>query len=235
MKPIRKLAALAVSASALLGVGLTGTAQAQTGFPVTNPHGCAAQVFIIGARGTVILKAGSRLSGSYAFVMNQDIRTSDLDIRLDGRFNGNGRTDTELARGQFELGHYDDEARPGRFTNELDSVRSDHNLNGLLEIYDHVGRVTCRTAVLQVLTARNPALSGGLASISADDGRLAPPRQVSPRPAPQPAPQAAPGRQPVPQTRPAARPTTGFGGYVRNPPRDCRYIARLGRRVCRSN
>ena len=243
MKPIRKLAALAASASALMGVGLTGTAEAQMGFPLPHANACAAQVFIYDSRGSVVLKAGGNLSGSYAFRLYQDIATSDLDIELDGRFSGDGRSDTVLARGQFELGHYEAEARPGRFTPETGSVRADHNLQGLLEVYDQSGRVTCRTSVLQVLTARNPATSGGFASISPYDSPP-PTRRTSSQPAPAPVPTRvpapaavpsavpAPASQPVPVSRPAHWPRVLPQGEVPARGETCRYVARIGRTVC---
>ncbi len=240
MKPIRKLAALAASASALMGVGLTATAEAQMGFPLPHANSCAAQVFIYDSRGSVVLKASGALSGSYAFRMYQDIATSDLDVRLDGRFSGDGRSDTVLARGQFVLGHYEAEARPGRFTPQADSVRADHNLQGILEVYDQSGRVTCRSSAIQVLTARNPASSGSYSSISPYDDVPPAPRRASsqpapapaPTPAPVPAPSPAPANQPVAGTRPAHWPVVLPRGEVPARGENCRYVARIGRTVC---
>ncbi|MAK63675.1 MAG: hypothetical protein CMF75_02860 [Maricaulis sp.] len=242
MKPIRKLAALAVSASALLGAGLSAPAQAQMGFPLTDPNSCAAQVFITDARGFVVLKAGRNLSGSYAFRLTQDIATSDIDLQLNGRFSGNGHSDATLARGQFELGHYEAEARPGRFTPQYDSVRGDLNLNGLLEVYDQAGRVTCRTAVMQIITVQNPNnRTGGIASISPYGPDPVSPRQSAPAPAPVPSASRAPSPAPAPAARPAARPTPvtsappGNAGFLATREERCRRLARIGRMVCSSN
>ena len=97
--------AVAIGAALISALPSGAEAQSRNGIDLRPGRDCGIQVYLSNSGGIAVPKADARLSGSYVFHLYQAIPTSDLDLRLSGRFSGNGARDTALARNHFALGY----------------------------------------------------------------------------------------------------------------------------------
>lgn len=146
------LKTLALSAVLLAGASSAALANGRSGIDLQPGLDCGIQVYLTNSSGVVMPKADSRLSGSYRFHLYQAIPTSDLDIRLDGRFSAsaNGR-DTLLARNAFMLGYVVPNGRHGMPELRDAELGQDAMLRGSLQVYDMSGRLTCSTETVRIM------------------------------------------------------------------------------------
>ncbi|WP_297732670.1 hypothetical protein [uncultured Maricaulis sp.] len=143
--------AIALGATLVAAWPSAAQAQSRSGIDLHPNRDCGIQVYLSNSAGVAVPKADSRLSGSYVFHLYQAIPTSDLNLRLDGRFSGGGAHDTALARSHFGLGYV---VRGGY--RGMDEIRDaelgqDAMLRGSLSVYDQAGRLTCSTQVVDVM------------------------------------------------------------------------------------
>lgn len=143
--------AIALGATLFAAVPSAAQAQARNGIDLHPSRDCGIQVYLSNSSGVAVPKADVRLSGSYVFRLYQAIPTSDLNLRLDGRFASNGSRDTALARSHFTLGY----VVPGGYRG-MDELRDaelgqDAMLRGSLAVYDQAGRLTCSTQQVDIM------------------------------------------------------------------------------------
>lgn len=145
--------ALAIAAAVLSVAAPAASASGPAGIPLRPGTDCGIQVYLSNSAGVVMPKAAGNLSGSYRFHLYQAIPSSDVDIRLGGRFSGSGAPgdSTILARNLFQLGF----VAPGAFRG-MDELRDaeigqDAHLVGSLQVYDRRGRLICSTDQVHIM------------------------------------------------------------------------------------
>lgn len=154
MRHFRPTALKAALAAVMTAFSVVSIAEAQiTGVPLRDGADCGMQYYDRSMTGAMFIKAGPGQSGSYRLTVRRGNDSNDVLLRMAGDFTGHRDRETLIARAYLmsrTAAHPSDFIEMHR-AQTVRQGREIYRLNGVLQIFDRYGNLTCRTNQVELV------------------------------------------------------------------------------------